>query len=41
MENDVKTDKEKMKKDLRKQKEINKRFLQNLKVRYPSHTTNV
>jgi hypothetical protein len=37
----IKTLKEKMKKDLQKEREIHRRELQNSMVRFPTHTTNV
>jgi len=41
MEKDVKALKEKMKKDLQKKREMHRAELQNTKVRFPTHTTNV
>ena len=37
----IKKLKEKMKKDLQKEREIRKRELQNSMVRFPTHTTNM
>ena len=41
MEKDVKALKDKMNKDLQKEREIHRRELRNAKVRFPKHTTNV
>jgi len=41
MEKEIKALKDKMKRDKKKEKEIHKRNLQNTKVRFPTHTTNV
>jgi lantibiotic modifying enzyme len=41
MENEMKKLKQKIKNELKKEKENNKRQMQELKVRFPSHTTNV
>jgi hypothetical protein len=41
MKEEVKALKQKMKKDLRRERESHRREMRNMKVRFPSHTTNV
>jgi hypothetical protein len=41
MEKELKAVEDKMKKALQKQREIHTREMQNVKVRFPTHTTNV